>query len=231
MLGYNLRYSPSLRNFRDQLRGGMIGKILSVRCEVGQFLPTWRPESDYRRGVSARKELGGGVLLELSHEIDYLRWIFGDIAWVRATITQQSLLEIDVEDSAHLTLGFMPNENPPQLIATLNMDFIRHDQTRLCTAIGSNGSLRWDGITGEVSMFEEGATSWKKLFTHSPVRDETYLAEWQEFINCINTKRVPSVTGLDGLKVLEIIESVRNSASTGNQSAVSQIQKTNRTNL
>ena len=79
MIGYNLRFSPSLQHFRKLLGEGIISSLLSVRCEVGQYLPSWRPESDYRQGVSAKKELGGGALLELSHEIDYIQWIFGKI--------------------------------------------------------------------------------------------------------------------------------------------------------
>jgi predicted dehydrogenase len=231
LLGYNLRYLHSLQEFRELLHKGIIGEILSVRCEVGQYLPTWRPETDYRQGVSARKELGGGVLLELSHELDYLRWIFGDVDWVRATLTRQSLLEINVEDSAHLTLGFLSRTSQGELIGTLSMDFIRHDQTRVCTAIGSKGSLKWDGMAGEVSVFQEGASSWTKLFTHSPLKNETYNAEWREFKNCISTGAAPSVTGQDGLRVLEIIESVRRSAGTGIQVNVSQLQQTNRTKI
>jgi predicted dehydrogenase len=230
-VGYNLRYSPSLQNFRKLLQTGLIGEFLSVRCEVGQYLPTWRPEHDYRQGVSAIKDLGGGVLLELSHELDYLQWIFGDVDWVRATLTQQSSLEIDVEDSAHLTLGFISKTYERQLIGILNMDFIRHDQTRICTVIGSKGSLRWDGITGEVSVFEEGASSWRKLFTHTPLRDETYLAEWQEFVSCVDTGTAPSVTGQDGLRVLEVVESARGSASTGAQVSVSDFRQAPRTIL
>jgi len=227
-VGYNLRYSPSMQKFRELLHAGVIGKLLSVRCEVGQYLPTWRPEYDYHLGVSANKNLGGGVLLELSHELDYLQWIFGDVEWVRATMTQQSSLEIDVEDSAHLTLGFISKSSERQLIGILSLDFIRHDQTRVCTAIGSKGSLRWDGLSGEVSVFEENASSWKELFTHSPLKDETYLAEWRELVNCVNTGTAPSVSGQDGLRVLEVVESARSSASTGVQVSVSEIRQSMR---
>ena len=140
MTGYNLRFSPSLMYFNELIKKNIVGQILSVRCEVGQYLPEWRPNKDYRKTVSANFHLGGGVLLELSHEIDYLRWIFGEVDWVRATLAQQSSLVFDVEDSAHLTLGFLPNENGRQLIGTLNLDFIRHDQTRACIAIGEKGA-------------------------------------------------------------------------------------------
>jgi predicted dehydrogenase len=228
MIGYNLRFSPSLESFRKLLSEGIIGELLSVRCEVGQYLPSWRPESDYRKGVSAKKELGGGALLELSHEIDYLRWIFGEVEWIRATLSQQSELEIDVEDSAHLTMGFFPNSGGRQLVGTLNLDLIRHDHTRTCTVIGETGTLRWNGLTGEVELFEEGAPRWKKLYGHPPQRDETYRAEWQDFVDSIQDNRIPFVTGDDGLRVLEIIEAARMSANMGTQEMTSHSHPLNR---
>jgi predicted dehydrogenase len=90
LTGYNLRFLPSLQKFRELLSEGILGELLSVRCEVGQYLPSWRPDDDYRIGVSARRDLGGGVLLELSHELDYLRWIFGEVEWVSAILSKQS---------------------------------------------------------------------------------------------------------------------------------------------
>ena len=221
MTGYNLRKMPSLIRFRELLNDKIIGEILSFRSEVGQFLPSWRPDSDYRVGVSARKELGGGVLLELSHELDYLRWIFGEVEWVRATLSHQSSLEIDVEDSAHMTLGFSSKRSGHELIGTLNMDFIRHDHTRICTVIGSSGSLKWDGNKDEVSLFQDKNKNWSILFSHDNNKDETYEAEWRELINCITTGDTPKVSGEDGLRVLEIIEAARTSSSTGAQVSVS----------
>ena len=215
--GYNLRFLPSLQRFRHLLLDDTIGRVLSVRCEIGQYLPSWRPDTDYRQSVSAIRELGGGVLLELSHELDYLRWIFGEVDWVKATLCRQSTLEIDVEDIAHLILGFVPLDDKIQLIGTVNLDFIRHDTTRSCTAIGENGSLRWNGITGEVELYEAGAKEWRELFCHNYQRDDSYLAEWQNFINCVNEHHKPLVTGEDGLKVLQIIEAARNSVTSDGQ--------------
>ena len=220
IVGYNLRYLKSLQEFRGHLREGLIGKPLSVRCEVGQYLPSWRPKKDYRDSVSAKRELGGGVLLELSHEIDYLRWIFGEVDWVRATLLRQSELEIDVEDTVHLTLGFENKTPDGQLIASLNMDFIRHDTTRTCTVIGDRGSLRWDGILGEVSFFQAEKKSWETLFNNDNGIEETYILEWQELIRAIEQNTSPAVTGEDGLRVVEIIEAARLSAESGIQTAI-----------
>lgn len=214
-IGYNLRFLSSLQSFKKFLGDGIIGKVLSVRCEIGQYLPSWRVDIDYRKSVSARHELGGGVLLELSHELDYLRWIFGEIEWVKATLSRQSQLEIDVEDTAHLTLGFLTEADRYQLIGAVNLDFIRHDPIRLCTAIGEKGSLRWNGITGVVDLFEVGSTEWQELFRRTEQRDDTYITEWKSLLESIAEYKSPVITGEDGLKVMEIIEAARKSDISG----------------
>jgi predicted dehydrogenase len=211
MTGYNLRYAVSLNKYREMIHDEAIGKILSVRCEVGQYLPSWRPGSDYKKGVSANRELGGGVLLELSHELDYLRWIFGEVEWARGTLSRQSDLEIDVEDSAHLVLGFNSDSEGHQLIANVNMDFIRQDHTRICTAIGENGSLRWNGLTGTIELCDQAGGKWRTIYTQISSGEDTYKAEWRDFLNCIDSGKNPFVSGLDGLKVLEIVEAARES--------------------
>lgn len=220
LAGYNLRFLPSMQKFRDLLGRKTIGRVLSVRCEAGQYLPSWRPETEYSKSVSARKELGGGVLLELSHEIDYLRWLFGDIEWVKATLSRQSALQIDVEDTAHLMLGFatVAGEKPP--IGTLSMDFIRHDPVRQCCAIGETGSLRWNGITGSVEQFDADAGGWCEVFRHQHDRDDTYVAEWMHFLTCVRERKTPAIPGEDGLRVLEIVEAARRAAETGCQASV-----------
>ena len=206
MVGYNLRFSPSLQAFRKLLADGAIGDILTVRSEVGQYLPSWRPYCDYRLAVSGQRKLGGGVVLELSHELDYLRWIFGEIEYVNATLCQQSGLEIDVEDTAYLTLGFSSESGTKQIIGTVCMDFIRHDTTRTCVVIGEKGTLRWNGLTGTVDQFRQDKGIWCDQFNSLPESDDTYIAEWNNFILSISGKEVPLVCGEDGLRVLQVIK-------------------------
>jgi predicted dehydrogenase len=213
MTGYNLRFSPSLQHFQSVLRDKRVGRVLSVRAEVGQYLPSWRPDSDYRDGVSARAELGGGVLLELSHEIDYLRWMLGEVRWVSAVVRKQSSLEIDVEDVAHLALGFDSPGTDGDLAASLSMDCVRQDTTRTCSVIGESGTLRWDAVRGTVELFERGAAAWSTLFAHHPQPDESYVEEWRHFLDCILHERPPLVSGSDGLEVLRVVEAARLSSS------------------
>lgn len=211
LLGYNLRYLTSLQKFRNFYHEGLIGRALAVRCEMGQYLPSWRPGSDYRQGVSARSELGGGVLLELSHELDYLCWLFGDINYVRATLGKLSDLDVDVDDTAYLTLEFKGQTAP--ILASLNLDFIRHDTTRQCTIIGETGSLRWDSIKGSVEHFTAGSMAWKELFFQIPERNQSYISEWNHIEACLEGNEKPLVTMNDGLYILKVIEAALQSSS------------------
>lgn len=212
-VGYNLRFSPSLQYFRDVLRARGVGRVLSVRAEVGQYLPSWRPASDYRRSVSARASLGGGVLLELSHELDYLQWLFGAVQWVSATSLRQSDLDIDVEDTVHVTLGFEKSGSSAPVVAQLNMDFVRHDTVRSCTVIGELGTLRWNAVTGVVERFDPGAREWVLMFSCATDRDEGYRSEWEAFLRAIEEGAPVAVTGEDAHQVLRVIEAARESAS------------------
>ena len=213
-VGYNLRYQPSLQFFRDRIHQGCVGRVLSIRCEVGQHLESWRADTDYRQGVSARRELGGGVLLELSHELDYLTWIFGRIDWASAWLGKQSDLEIDVEDTAHLVLGFQSGEAFPP-VASLSLDFIRCDTTRRCVAIGENGSLAWDAVKGTVEACLKGGNDWQVLHRSNPERDFSYTAQWQDFLGTVsggNGQPDPIAADLEqALHVLEVVEAARNS--------------------
>jgi predicted dehydrogenase len=215
MVGYNLRFTPALRRFRELARAGRVGRVLSVRSEVGHYLPAWRPSTDYRDSASARAQLGGGVLLELSHEIDYLRWLFGEVDWVSAIVRRQSALAIDVEDTAHLTMGFAASGGEPQVVASLNMDFIRHDNTRRCTLIGESGSLRWDGIAGRLESHEANGSEWVSIPVERSSGDDSYVAEWRSFLGAIASDRAPEITGEDGAAVVGVVAAAKESSRIG----------------
>jgi len=214
-VGYNLRFSSSLQKFKELIGSGQLGDLQRIECEAGQYLPDWRPESDYRLGVSARKELGGGVLLELSHEIDYLRWIFGEVNWVSGKLSTESDLEINVEDTARFKMGFSAINDLNGLVADVTLDFVRRSPTRFCRVYGSMADLEWNGLTGEVSIFVHNQSRWEKIYTDPNDLSKTYEFEWLSFIDSVNTGSRPFVTGEDGLRVVEVIEAIRIASDTG----------------
>lgn len=212
-VGYNLRFSSSLAFFRARVRAGDCGIVLSVRAETGQYLPDWRPKRDYRSTVSAQRALGGGVLNELSHEIDYLNWIFGPMSWVSGWTGKQSELEIDVEDCAHLTLGFAGFGNQPTFVGQLDLDLFRHNPTRTVTALGEKGTLRWDGISGLVEWWGQGSDRWVSVFAETLDATSTYKEMWHSFRNSISSENVHTDGLESALLVLRLIEAARESDS------------------
>ena len=94
-VGYVLRFHPLIQEMRSMIKEET---ILSAQIICGSYLPTWRPGSDYRKSYSASKKLGGGVLLDLSHEIDYAQWLFGAVSDICSMQSKVSDLEIDSDD-------------------------------------------------------------------------------------------------------------------------------------
>lgn len=209
-LGYNLRFSESLQAFRDVVQGGRCGRVLRFSAETAQYLPDWRPGKDYRETVSARADLGGGVLLELSHEIDYLRWIFGEWNWVSAWAGRASSLELDVEDTALVTIGIEGDHAATQVVGQLSLDFARRDKTRTVTAVCEAGTLRWDGIAGTVEVYEPAESRWDTIVTDSGLQS-TYAAQWESFLSVVENGTRPRVALSDGVAVLRAVEAIRHS--------------------
>lgn len=207
-VGYNLRFLSSLNFFKECIDDKLIGDLWSVRSEVGHYLPSWRNDLDYRVSVSSQALLGGGVINELSHEIDYLLWLFGDVEWVSAISSKQSNLEIDVEDVAHIIMCFGSNKN--KLIATLNMDFIRRDRKRECIIIGSKGSIKWDGLSGKVFEWKDEDSSWNEIYSLEDL-DKSYEYEWENIEKSYNLKIKPYIDGSEGLRTLNLIELIKQS--------------------
>lgn len=214
MTGFNLRFLPCLEELKSEIKSGTIGKVLSVRVEVGQNLKTWRPEQDYSSSVSSKKRLGGGVILELCHEIDYILWIFGSVKWTIAHLSRQSSLDVDVEDTADILMGLkLKAFNQSEVNVSLNMDFTRHDNHRLFTVIGEKGTLKSNLIKGRLSHFSEKTDQWKDLSFNQVDRDYSYREQLKHFLCCIEENNTLRTTGEDGLEVLKVIDKIKESHS------------------
>jgi predicted dehydrogenase len=99
LVTYNLRFHPLIQKLKSHLKDT---KVLTFIAYVGQYLPDWRPGTDYSQCYSAIKELGGGVLRDLSHEIDFSNYLFGSPKLVKAFTGKLSDLKINTEDVANI---------------------------------------------------------------------------------------------------------------------------------
>jgi predicted dehydrogenase len=203
LVGYVLRYSRSLQYLHEMIRKGKVGDLLFVRIECGSYLPNWRPGQDYTKSVSAQRELGGGVLLELSHELDYANALFGPFESVNGVVKNTGSLRIDVEDFSHTT--FLSKFAGCPVMVTL--DFCRRDTLRSCSVHGVDGTLVWDGINHDVTWNWGSGLVEKERFDIEP--DEIFRHQIKHFLNCVESGEAPRVTIDDAAAVLEMIEAAR----------------------
>jgi len=208
MVGYNLRFMPSLQKARAMVREGAIGRVISVRAEVGQYLPQWRPHADYRKGVTAQSALGGGVLLELSHDIDYILWTLGLPGSVTAFGGHYSDLEIDVEDVAEILVDYPER----RCLVSIHLDMVQQSAIRRCRFVGSEGILIWDCIADQIEYFRADRGEWLVIDdVRLEDRNFMYIEQLRHFLDCIETGSVPLCSGEDGLQCLEVVDAARRS--------------------
>lgn len=211
--GFDLRFSPTLQLLRRIVADGEIGRPLGLHCTVGQYLPEWRLQTPYGQTVSARRELGGGVILELSHELDYARWLLGEVTSVSAHAGQVSELEIDVEDTADILLQFACGA-----LGNVHLDMLDRPGHRGCRVVGSEGTAVWDAQAGCVRVYRASSGSWEEFDTSGlPSRNDIFLDELRHFLQCVSGEATPSVSGEEAKRVLELSLAAKESAATGNR--------------
>lgn len=199
MVGYNLRYIKSLQIVKEEIDKGTIGNIYAIRSEVGQYLPDWRPHSNYRMSVSAQKSLGGGAIFELSHEIDYVIWLMGNPKSLMAFAGTLGTFDIDVEDYAEIILQFSENR-----IASINVNFLERYPTRSCKIIGETGTIRWDGIENKVEVYNISMGQWKTIYHDSSYdKNESYVRELITFFDHIRKNEYEAYL-ISAKRVLEV---------------------------
>ena len=202
MVGYVLRYDPGAIKFKKLIDDNSIGTILHARIECGSYLPEWRPGLDYKTSVSAKSELGGGVLLELSHELDYLHWFFGKPKDVQAIVRNTGSLDIDVEDQVDLLLT-----SSEGYCISVQIDFNRRNIERKCKLLTTEGEITWDAVNKSVicNLVEKD----EEIFNYDNQRDYLYLKQLKVFINSVEKNISPPVNINNGIDVIRLIDSVR----------------------
>ena len=207
-IGYCLRYQPAAMEFKKLIdEKNILGEIHSVIIDVGQYLPDWRPGIDYKKSVSAKESLGGGVLLELSHELDYINWLFGASDSVFCKAINTGSLNIDVEDKVDAIL--MRKDN---FTINLHMDFLQRNPVRYCKVIGSEGNLQWDILRNKI-VFKGSKEQEKVLFSEEEYdRNEMYLSMLVRFSRLVKENLKPLISLEEALNVVNLIESMKKSS-------------------
>jgi len=209
VIGYQLRFHPAIAWIRRGLSARRWGPVQYIRAQVGQYLPDWRPWQDYRKSYTARKSLGGGILLDASHEIDLALHLAGPAKSVFCAAGRLSALKIDVEDTAELTLRFRGGA-----MGSVHLDMIRRAYDRTCQILCRDGVVEWSYQDGTVREYRARTKAWT---THAFTKDgnEMYLAEMRAFLAVARGARAGGASAQDGLAALRIVEAAKRSERSG----------------
>lgn len=188
-VGFQFRFHQDLLKIKRRLENREIGKIVSVQANFGEYLPNWHPWEDYRKSYSARKELGGGVLLTLCHPFDYLRFLFGEVESVYALQIKSEGLKIDVEDTAEVLMRFKSG-----LIGNVHLDYWSKPAQHFLRIVGQNGIIHLDFLKSQDK------------------RNKMFVSEMKHFLSCIAGNEKPLCTLNDGIKTLSIVLAAKKSA-------------------
>ena len=202
-VGYVLRYTPGFRFFRETLERLGTETVERVSVTSHSFLPHWRKDSHYKDSVSANSELGGGVLLELSHELDYVTALFGFMKVISAKVSQSPELEIAVESGAVIE-GELINGSP----VFISLDMGNRFPERFCEVEWKGGTkVLWNVVEGTVT--QTGAESRISRTESSPSdRDDWYRTQLEYFLGVVDNIHQPVPSVKDAVRTMELINNV-----------------------
>ena len=222
LVGFQFRYHPTLNKARELIQSNTLGKVLTVHAHWGEYLPQWHPWEDYRQSYAARADLGGGAIVTLTHPLDYLRYVIGEVDSLWSFNGHISPLEVDVEDVAEIGLKFASGA-----VGGVHVNYFQRPSVHRLEIVGTNGTLRWDNADGILHLYKIPASFGS--FSDSPPapniesfsppagfeRNQLFVAQTRHFIDVVRGEAEP-VCGLeDGVMALRLALAAYESQKTG----------------
>lgn len=213
-VGYNLRFEPGMRRVKQMIDEGAIGRVHVIQAEFGQYLPDWRPAQNYRRNYIVGAETGGGIIFDASHEIDYVRWLGGEVSKIYCTARRLGTLDMATEDTALIVMTMGDG-----VLGEVHLDCLQRVYTRRCKVVGSTGTLTWELKTG-VRWFSIEVGAWQDFPVQGEVND-MYVEEMKDFLARLAASEASAaVDGREGRRVLELALAAKESSRRGCEVAV-----------
>lgn len=212
-IGYQLRFHPAVAKIKNLLEDHRIGNPIFADIHFGEWLPGMHPYEDYRESHAARKDQGGGVILCLSHEIDYAAWLFGPPTGVFCAGGHLSPLEMDVEDTADMVLTC--GKGNAGFPVHIHLDFLQKPMRRYCHVVGTTGWLNWEYASNRLVVGRTGTDETETISYADFKRNDMFRDELTDFLNAIRTGGSPRCSLCEGLGTLEVCLMARKSMATG----------------
>lgn len=198
LVGYCLRFSPLIQTIENEIKD--LGALWKVSFYRSLYLPLWHPYADYRKEYMGRKDLGGGAVRTLSHEIDLMVKWFGKPKSINSVLDKLSDLEIDTEDFAWLSCKFTAGTR-----VNFELDYLGHNYTNKGVIVGENGTVEYNYSTQEIWVNNTKGEQVKHLALSNDV-DNMYQGQMDDFIGFVNGSESNNATFEQAKKSMEIIE-------------------------
>jgi len=213
-VGYMLVNHPVVLEVQSLIKRKAIGKTIFARAECGFYLPNWHPWEDYRKFYMAHKNQGGGVLLDTSHEINYLQRLFGKVKSIQGIVGKFSNLEITSDD---LTLSILNFKN--NIIGHVHLDLLQFEKSRSFKIIGTKGVIEGSLATNNIKIFD----NIKKKAVEKKINynfNNIYLTQLRQFWSLIKNKNSNLCTGEEAYHTMQIIEGIKKSNKFGKKFSI-----------
>ncbi len=198
MIGYMMRFHPLLLKMKKFIDDGEIGKPIFSISRWSEYLPLWHPWEDYKQSYAARKDLGGGPALTLSHEIDILIWFFGEPIEVKLIKNYDNSLNIETESSVDIICKFKK-----EISGNIHLDYILNPPKRYFEVTGTKGSAIFDYYNNSLLIISKDKE--KRFSLKAFDRNQMFIAEMKSFLNCINKRKKCEIDIEEALKTMKVI--------------------------
>ena len=213
LVGYQMRFHPCLIRLRSLIESGILGPLLTVRAEIGEYLPGWHRYENYRDMYASRRSLGGGVILSQIHEIDFLSSLVGLPRRVFAIGGHLSSLDIDVEDTASTLMEC--EFDGRSLPVHLHQDYLQRPASRICEVVGENAKATIDFTRHTLEVVGPDGRLPDSFIAQGFERNDLFLDEMKHFVECVRGEAEPIVTVAEAALSLRVALAARESIDTG----------------
>lgn len=200
-VGFNMRFRPVVEKAKELIP--QLGKMYTARFICASYLPEWRTGQNYTANYTA-DPLTGGVIFDISHELDLAHHLLGHGAVVSCFADNSGLLDIPSEDRAEITL-----KHESGCLSHIHLDYITRPRQRGFECAGENGFLEVNLQTHTLKFFAANGDLLRDEIHAPPFNNYEYLEELKDFINAIEYKSAPRCPARDGVINLNHILSAR----------------------
>jgi len=208
-VGYSFRFDKGLKIVKKLISANEIGQIFSFDAYEGWHLSNWRPWQNYEDSYTVKKNMGGGIILDGSHELNYLQWLGGKIELVYCMYSKIPNISKNVEGIAEILMKFNS-----KAIGRIHLDFLNPKYNRHCEILGDKGSIIWSFENKTIEIQKNLNKKIKKI-KYGNDTNQMYIDEIKHVIKCIKGNKDEIISLKESINTLKTSLIIKKSGEKG----------------